>query len=124
MSSFLHVLASATAFAFAIVLVPAASSANFGNNSCLMGSVDAYDYAELEQNLAESFVDRRARLELVSESAELTLSVTNLEGVNVCENVADLNTTCQWNLGDNDVFVIKIDNTMRATSSAYELCAR
>jgi hypothetical protein len=115
---------SAGAFCAAVIAVPVMSSANFTSSSCLSGQVEAYDYAELEQNLAETFTDRRAVLEIQSESAELTLAVSDLEGNSVCENVADLQTRCQWSLGDRDVFIIKIDNTMRATSTAYELCAR
>lgn len=124
MSNLVRALVSAGAFCAAVVAVPLASSANFTNTSCLSGQVEAYDYAELEQNLAETFTDRRAVLEIQSESAELTLSVADLNGNSVCENIADLNTRCQWNLGDREVFVIKIDNTMRPTSTAYELCAR
>ncbi len=74
--------------------------------------------------MPKSFSDRRARLDLVSESAELTLAVTNLDGNSVCENVADLNTSCHWNLGNDEIFIIKIDNTMRDTETSYELCAR
>lgn len=117
-------LVSAGAFCAAVVAVPVMSSASFSSNSCLSGEVEAHDYAELEMNLAESFTDQRARLDLVSESAELTLAVTDLDGNSVCENIADLNATCRWSLGSNQIFVVKIDNTMRATSTAYELCAR
>ncbi|MEZ5923674.1 MAG: hypothetical protein R3D57_04750 [Hyphomicrobiaceae bacterium] len=124
MSSYLRRAASAGAFVTAIVIAPVVSEANFSSNACLKGSVEAYDYAELEANLEESFLDRKARLNLVSESAELTLSVTNLDGQNVCENIADLTTSCHWSLGNDQIFVIKIDNTMRATSTDYELCAQ
>lgn len=120
----MRALVSAGAFCAAVAAVPLTSSANFTNNSCISGQVEAYDYAELEQNLAETFTDRRAELDIVSESAELTLSVSDLDGNNVCENIADLTTRCRWSLGDREVFVIKIDNTTRATSTAYELCAR
>lgn len=124
MSKSLHATLAAGVFCAAVVAVPVMSSANFTSSSCISGQVDAYDYAELEQNLAETFTDRRAELDIVSESAELTLSVSDPDGNNVCENIADLTTRCRWNLGDRDVFVIKIDNTTRATSTAYELCAR
>jgi hypothetical protein len=124
MSSLFRLASSAGVFALAIVAAPISSEADFSNNACLSGEVEAYDYAELEQNLSESFVDNRARLDLVSENAELTLAVTDLGGNNVCENVADLSTSCQWSLGNNEIFIIKIDNTMRATSTTYELCAR
>ena len=123
MSIQLRKLVSAAAFVATLLAAPGLAGA-FANSSCLSGHVEAYDYAELEERLAESFVDRRARLVLNSESAELTLAVTDLEGTSVCENVADLNTTCQWNLGDQEIFVIKIDNTMRATETSYEICAR
>lgn len=123
MSAYLRGLVSVSALACALVVVPGMAGA-FTSHSCLEGFVEAHDYAELEERLAESFVDRKARLILTSESAELTLSVTDLEGNNVCENIADLNTTCNWNLGDKEIFVIKIDNTMRDTQTAYELCAR
>lgn len=124
MSKSLRALVSAGAFCAAVVAVPLVSSANFTSKSCLSGQVDAYDYAELEQNLAETFTDRRAELELVSESAELTLAVSDLDGNSVCENIADLQTRCRWSLGDREVFTIKIDNTTRPTSTAYEICAR
>jgi hypothetical protein len=124
MSSLLRRAAMASTIALGILGSPVAVEADFSSNACLSGEVDAYDYSELEQNLSESFLDNRARLDLVSESQELTLSVTDLDGNSVCENVADLSTSCQWSLSDDEVFVVKIDNTMRATSSAYELCAR
>jgi hypothetical protein len=124
MLSFFRRASSAGVFALAIVAAPISSEADFSNNACLSGEVEANDYAELEQNLSESFVDNRAHLDLVSENAELTLAVTDLDGNNVCENVADLSTSCQWSLGNNEIFIIKIDNTMRATSTTYELCAR
>lgn len=123
MSTYLRGFVSMGALACALVVAPGMAGA-FSSNSCLEGFVEAHDYAELEERLAESFTDRRARLVLESESAELTLSVTDLEGNNVCEEIAALNTQCSWNLGDREVFVIKIDNTMRDTQTAYELCAR
>lgn len=123
MSTYLRGFVSMSALACALVVAPGMAGA-FTSHSCLEGFVEAHDYAELEERLAESFTDRRARLILNSESAELTLSVTNLEGNSVCENVADLNTQCNWNLGDDEIFIVKIDNTMRDTQTSYELCAR
>lgn len=123
MSTYMRGLVSVGALACALIVAPGMAGA-FTSNSCLEGFVEAHDYAELEERLAESFVDRKARLVLNSESAELTLSVSDLDGNSVCENIADLNTRCDWNLGDKEIFVIKIDNTMRATQTAYELCAR
>lgn len=123
MSSYLRGFVSLGALACAFIVAPGVAGA-FTSQSCLEGFVEAHDYAELEERLAESFVDRKARLILNSESAELTLSVSDLEGNSVCENIADLNTRCDWSLGDREVFVIKIDNTMRDTQTAYELCAR
>ncbi len=123
MSNYLRGFVSMGTLACALVVAPSLAGA-FAGNACLEGFVQAHDYAELEERLAESFTDRRARLVLNSESAELTLAVTNLEGTSVCENIADLNTQCHWNLGDDEIFIIKIDNTMRDTQTAYELCAR
>lgn len=91
--------------------------------SCLRGSVGAYDYAELGQNFRESTWDSRAGVKLLADYAEVTLKVLDLEGRSVCENVADLSTQCAFKLRYGDDFTIIIDNTMRSSETGYQICA-
>jgi hypothetical protein len=91
--------------------------------SCVRGHVDAYDYAELDQNFSESVTDTSSKLLLQGESAALTLEVYDLNGNSVCEEVATLKTSCTWNLTAGSTYSVKIDNTNRSTSSNYKLCS-
>jgi hypothetical protein len=107
-----------------MVALPAAAEVTLQwNTSCVNGSVDAYDYAELSLNLKEESWDSRATLFLVSESQELTLHVLDAYNTSLCENIADLRTSCKMNPNRIEEFTVRIDNTMRSTSSAYKLCA-
>ena len=102
----------------------AASATNLSTStSCLRGAVDAYEYAEFEQNFRESTWDTRAGVELLADHAEVTLKVLDLNGVSVCENVADLDTRCSFKLRYGDNFTIIVDNRMRASQTGYRLCA-
>ena len=109
----------------ASLLLPASASALDlqGNVSCVEGHVQAFDFAELEQNFAESTWDSRARLSLRSETAALTLEVIDLNGNSICEEVATLRSRCTWNLTSGGTFTVKVDNSERPTSSDYKLCA-
>ena len=113
--------------AAALICVSPAIAQTFGDlqysKSCVEGFVEAYDYAELEQNMGESYWDSRGALRLQSEDEELTLRVLNANGTSVCDNVADLRTSCNFPLSGGSTVTVKIDNTMRSTQTRYRLCA-
>lgn len=93
------------------------------NISCLEGFVEANEYAELSANFRETGWDSRATLRLVSTDEQLTLQVLDLSLNSVCENVADLRTSCTWTLSPGGEYVARIDNTLRSSSTSYRLCA-
>ena len=113
-------LASASIFAAAS---PAAANDLQSNISCVHGFVEAYDFAELEQNFAETAFDIRSKLILRSDTAALTLEVLDVNNNSVCEEVAELRTSCTWNLTAGGTYKVKIDNSDRSTESKYRLCA-
>lgn len=104
-------------------VAPAAANDLQTNISCVNGFVDSYDFAELEQNFAETTFDTRSRLILRSDTAALTLEVSDINGNSVCEEVAELRTSCTWNLTAGGIYKVKIDNSNRSTESKYRLCA-
>lgn len=116
-----------SAFAGAAALIVLSSGTQAadlqGSVSCVEGNVPAYDYAELEQNFAETSWDRRSRVSLRSEDYALTLEVIDLNGNSICEEIATLRTRCTWNLNAGGTYTVKIDNSNRSTASDYRLCA-
>lgn len=92
-------------------------------NSCVFGQVNAGEYAELSANFREYGWDSWGSLRLLSDDEELTLQVLDLNMTNVCENVADLRTTCTWRLSPGGEYFARVDNTMRSTETTYRLCA-
>ena len=108
----------------ASLLLPASASALDlqGNVSCVEGHVQAFDFAELEQNFAETAFDTRSKLILRSDTAALTLEVLDVNNNSVCEEVAELRTSCTWNLTAGGTYKVKIDNSDRSTESKYRLC--
>ena len=105
-----------------VFAIPATATEFRLNESCLSGSVERYDYAELSQNFAEDGNDGTATLRIVSEDAELTLRVLDLEGKSLCNNVADLRTSCTWSLKDTGEYNIIVDNRTRSSRSDYKIC--
>ena len=93
------------------------------NTSCVDGFVESSDYAELSADFKETGWDSRATLQLVSTDEQLTLQVVDAANNTVCENIADLRTSCTWTLTPGGVYSARVDNTMRATRTAYRLCA-
>ena len=93
------------------------------NASCVQGFVDANDFAELEQNFSETNFDTASKLTLQSDTAALTLEVFDIFGNPVCEEVAELRTSCTWNLTTGGTYKLKVDNSNRSTGSKYRLCA-
>jgi hypothetical protein len=91
--------------------------------SCVEGFVEGYDWAELSANFREYGWDSRATLRLVAQDESTTLVVLDINNQPVCENVADLRTSCTWTLSPGGVYNARIDNTNRATSTSYRLCA-
>lgn len=119
---------TAATAAVSVITLCASVTASFaadlsGTISCVQGDVAAYDYAELTQNFAETTWDRRSTLRLRSDTAALTLEVIDINGQSVCEEVAELRTSCTWNLTAGGTYTVKIDNTNRPTESGYRLCA-
>ena len=122
----LRSVGAAVALAGALALTPATAQAQNlqGNVSCLKGDIDAHEWAEMSQVFAESAWDNRATLALNSDDEQLTLKVLDLNGVSMCENVADLRTRCTWSLNCGDAYNVIIDNTTRPTQTTYTLCAQ
>ena len=91
--------------------------------SCLNGEVAAFDFAELQENFREGVWDRRAGVQLVSQSESVTLKVIDYNNNSICENVADLRTRCNFSLRVGDDFSIQVTNLDGPVAVRYQLCA-
>lgn len=99
------------------------SMPTFASDACMRGEVTAYDFAELTQNFKDGLWDKAGGIALKSDYAELTLKVLAPSGASVCENIADLNTKCDFKLRNGDDFTVIVDNSARSSATSYELCA-
>ena len=93
------------------------------NVSCVSGEVAAFDYNELGENFREGIWDKRAGVQLVSESEVIRLQVVDANNNSVCDNTADLRTKCTFSLRLNDNFAIKVTNYDNPVYARYRLCA-
>lgn len=93
--------------------------------SCLEGTVAALDYSEFSSRYKESAWDNKGAVRLVAETNELELTVTDINGQQVCEETAELKTKCKFNFSNDytGTFVIRIHNKLDVANSAYRLCA-
>jgi hypothetical protein len=119
-----HLLSAVAGASVLLALGASAVSAQtltrFG--SCLTGHVDGLDYAEISANLREAEEDRRAGVTLESETTQMTVQVTDLNGESVCEQTANMSTNCRFRLGSYDQLIIRIDNTQHGMASGYKIC--
>lgn len=108
----------------ASVAVFSASAQDLGvNTSCLSGSVEANNYAELSSNFRESIWDTKAGVQLVSDTTQLTIKVIDTFNNEVCEQTADMKTRCSFRLNAGNEFIIKVSNEAFSVRSGYRLCA-
>ena len=91
--------------------------------SCVSGEVAAFDYSELGENFREGTWDRRAGIQLVSESEVIKLQVLDLSNQSICDNTADLRTKCSFSLKLNDNFSIRVNNQDNPVYARFRLCA-
>lgn len=116
-------LAAGTVLALGLA-AGAAYAQDFQQNvSCVSGEVKAFDYNELEENFREGVWDKRAGVQLVSESEVIRLQVVDANNKSICENTADLRTKCTFSLTLNDNFSIKVTNFDNPVYARYRLCA-
>lgn len=116
-------LAPIAAAALALAATSASAQDLNVNTSCVEGHVEGYDYAELSANFREYGWDSRATLRIVSTDEQLTLTVLDMSNNNVCENIADLRTSCTWTLSPGGEYVARVDNRTRPGATSYRLCA-
>jgi hypothetical protein len=101
-------------------LWPAWADGSTDANACLGGRVDAVDYATLDEDLGGDFWKNHSGVAITSDSQQLTLSVTDAYGNSICQNLANLSTSCTFQTGFASTFTIRVDNTQNA---AYQLCS-
>lgn len=116
------VIAAATAVGSLVGSVAIAQDLN-QTISCVAGQVEAFDYTELMENFREGTWDMRAGLQLVSDSEAITLQVLDLNNTSICEKVADVRTRCDFALGINTNFTVKVINLDGPTYVKFRLCA-
>ena len=91
--------------------------------SCLSGSVEGNDFAELSSNFRESIWDTKSGVQLVSATTNLTITVIDAFNNDVCEQTADMKTRCLFKLNAGNEFTIKVSNETFSARSGYRLCA-
>ncbi len=109
--------------ALALTCSPALAQDLSSNVSCLSGSIEPYDYAELTSNFRETLWDTKAGVKLIASQDQVILKVLDLAGTSVCADEADLTGQCTFRLRTEDNFTIIVDNSTRATVTTFRLCA-
>lgn len=122
LSNALSYAAGALAFGLALALPATAQDLN-SQVSCFKGDVPANDYAEVGANFRETLWDQSAGVRIVASDTQMEMYVVNEEGLDVCEDRADMTAECRFKLRTGSVFWIKVDNTKFTRPSGYKLCA-
>ena len=110
-------------FAASVAAISASAQDLGVNTSCLSGSVEGNDFAELSSNFRESIWDTKSGVQLVSATTNLTITVIDAFNTDVCEQTADMKTRCLFKLNAGNEFTIKVSNETFSTRSGYRLCA-
>lgn len=111
---------------FGIVLGAAthALAQGVGNSTaCMIGSVDALDDASYDEDFGTDQWKNVSGVNLSSDNQRVVLSVFDEYGNSICQNTADLSTTCKFHTGFSSTFTIRVDNTQNASSANYTVCS-
>jgi hypothetical protein len=119
-------LAAVAAAALAFVSSASSLADTDGNasnsNSCFAGTAAANDYATFNEDFAAGAWSSSSGVHLLAQSQRVTLAVTDSYGNSVCQNTADLSTSCTFEPGLSTTFTIVIDNSASAVPADYQLC--
>jgi hypothetical protein len=97
---------------------------SFANSaSCLSGTADAVDYATFDEDFNTGRWKSHSGVMIQSESQPVVLSVTDAYGNSICQNLANLSTSCTFRADFSSTFTITIDNTQNPMSSDFQLCS-
>jgi hypothetical protein len=98
------------------------SAEGVGNTTaCMSGSVDALDDASYDEDFGQWH--NLSGVNLSSESLRVVLSVFDEYGNSICQNTADLTTSCKFQTGFASTFTIRVDNTQNSSPANYSVCA-
>jgi hypothetical protein len=108
-----------------VVVPPATAFADsFANtDSCLSGTADAVDYASFDEDFNTGIWKSHSGVMIQSESQPVVLSVTDAYGNSICQNLANLSTSCTFRADFSSTFTITIDNTQNPMPADFQLCS-
>ena len=84
-------------------------------------TVDALDDASYDEDFGQWH--NLSGVNLSSESLRVVLSVFDEYGNSICQNTADLTTSCKFQTGFASTFTIRVDNTQNSSPANYSVCA-
>jgi hypothetical protein len=95
---------------------------NVSGSSCFAGTAAANDYATFNEDFTAGAWSSSSGVHLLAQSQRVTLAVTDSYGNSVCQNTADLSTSCTFEPGLSTTFTIVVDNSASAVPADYQLC--
>jgi len=101
------------------------TSANDGGSAsaCMSGTVDGWDDASYDENFGADRWKNISGVNLSSDNQKVVLSVLDDYGNSICQNTADLTTSCKFQTGFASTFTILLDNTQNSGSANYTVCS-
>jgi hypothetical protein len=88
---------------------------------CMPGEIAAAESAQFVTDLPEQYMSGTIEVDLQTDAREMTLTVTDPDGNNVCENTENLTRSCTWTPNNRANFIVKIENIDTQLNS-YNLC--
>jgi hypothetical protein len=107
------------------LLAPSAAFADsFVNpDACLSGTAEAADDATFDEDFNTGLWKSHSGVMIQSDSQQVVLSVTDAFGNSICQNLANLTTSCTFRADFNATFTITIDNTQNPLPANFQLCS-